>query len=513
MGKSTPQAPQAPDPTVVAGAQSAANIASATAQQHLNQVGSTGPYGSVLWGADASQPGGFTQNTTLSPSQQGLYDASTGAQQQALNIAGQQIGRVGDALGQGFDLSQQPSLQYGVQGGPISNSLNATPGQQTAFDTGQGVQGHLGQQGPIQNNFSQGQGVQGQVGNAGQIQSGVNLQQGFNPGQAVQGQAGFQDINQSVNGVQQAYWDAARRQLDPMWDQRESQQQNRLANQGISQTNNAYGVAQHNFDMGRNDAYNTALYGAIGAGANEQDVLQHQQIAQGQFANAAAGQQYAQNQGQAAFGNNAALSQGNFANNAQAQQYGQNLSGGQFANAAAGQQYAQNQGQAQFQNDAQQQQFGQDATQMQLANSAAAQQFGQNQSAAGFANNANSTTFGQNLAGQQFGNQAQQQGFDQNLQSAAQQNAARNQGVQEQAYAQNLPLNQFNSLMSSSQVQNPQGINYTPSSVGQTDVTGAYALQSQAQQAAYNAQMQQQTALWGGLAQLGGAALPFAFGK
>lgn len=508
MGKSTPQAPTPPDPTVVANAQSAANIESATAQQRLNQVGSQGPYGSVLWNADPSQPGGFTQTTTLSPEQQALYNSTVGAQQQALNIAGQQIGRVGDALGQGFDLSQQPSLQYGVQSGPLQTSVQGVPQQQTAFDTGQGVQGSIGPQGAIQSSFGQGQGVQGQVGNAGQIQTGVNLQGSFDPGQQVQGQVGPTDFNAESQRVSDAVYQQYRDRLDPYWQSREDRLQNQLSNQGISQNNNAYGNAMQTEARGRNDAYGQALYQAIQAGAQRQNDLFGQSLAQGQFANQAAAQQYAQNQGLANFGNNAALSQGQFANAAQGQQFGQNATSMQLANQAAAQQYAQNLGAAQFGNQAQQQGYEQSLGAGQFANQAAAQQYMQNQGAADFANQANSTQFGQNLAGAEFANQATGQQFNQQLQAAAQQNAARNQGVQEQAYAQNLPLNQFNSLMSSSQVQNPQGIQYTPSSVAPTDVTGAYALNAQAQQAAYQARLQQQQGMMGGLFQLGAAALP-----
>lgn len=453
MGKSTPKPPPAPDPTVVAGAQSAANIATAQEQQRLNQVGSSGPYGSVLWQADPSQPGGWTQHTQLSPEQQALYNSTVGAQQQALNTANQQIGRVNDALGQGFDLSGQPALQYGVQSGPLQTTLNQTPGQQYSFN--------------------QGQGVQGQVGDAGQIQTGVNLQTGFDPGQQVQGHIGPTDFSQDRAAVTDAVWQQYLARLDPQFNQQQSSLDNRLANQGIGINSAAYGNAQDIFSRGRNDAYGQALYQAVQAGANEQNTLFGQSLAQGQFANQAAAQQYAQNQGQAGFYNNAALQEG------------------QFANAAQGQQ------------------FGQNATAMQLANQAAAQQYAQNLGAADFANNAANNTFSQNLAGQQFANAATGQQFQQDLAAAQQQNEARNQGVQEQAYAQNLPLNQFNSLMSSSQVQSPTGINYTPSQVAPTDVLGAYALNQQAQQAAYQARMQQQNSMMGGMFQLGAAALPF----
>jgi hypothetical protein len=61
--------------------------------------------------------------------------------------------------------------------------------------------------------------------------------------------------------------------------------------------------------------------------------------------------------------------------------------------------------------------------------------------------------------------------------------------------------------MSSGQVGMPQGINYTPSQVNPTDVLGAYALNTQAQQAAYNAQMQNQSSNMGGLFRLGASLL------
>jgi hypothetical protein len=61
--------------------------------------------------------------------------------------------------------------------------------------------------------------------------------------------------------------------------------------------------------------------------------------------------------------------------------------------------------------------------------------------------------------------------------------------------------------MSLGQVANPQGISYTPSQVGQTDVIGANALATQAANANYQAQMAQNSGLMGGLFSLGSAAI------
>jgi hypothetical protein len=355
LSKKGASPPPPPDPTVVANAQSAANIASATAQQHLNMVGTAGPNGTVNYVADPSQPGGYTQTTTLSPAQQAIYNSGNQAQQGSLNVANQQIGRVGEALARGLD-----------------------PGQ---------LQTNYGQGGP--------------------------LQTGFNPGQQVQGHAGYQDINGSVNQAANNAYQQATSRLDPQWQLSQRQEETQLANQGLGANSTAYQNAMDIFNRAKTDAYNQANFGAINTGNAEQNTLMGQQLAQGSFANSAAGQQYAQNQGQAAFNNQAA-----------AQQYAQNQNAALFANQAGGQQFQQN------------------------------------------------------------------------------------------AYAQAQPINEFNSLMSSSQVATPQGIQYTPSSVNPTDVTGAYALNSQVAQANYNSQMQNQGSNLGGLFRLGAsvAAAPFTSG-
>lgn len=169
--------------------------------------------------------------------------------------------------------------------------------------------------------------------------------------------------------------------------------------------------------------------------------------------------------------------------------YNQALSQGQFANQAAGQEYTQNLGAAQFSNQAQAQYNQEMANLAQFANSAQAQRNAQNQQAAQFNNTTAAQQYAQNQGAAQFGNQANAQQFQQN------------------AYSQSLPINEFNSLMSSGQVGMPTGINYTPSSVNPTDVLGAYALNSQVQNQNYQAQMQNQASGMGGLFNLGAAAL------
>lgn len=394
MGKPKTVAP--PDPVQTANAQAQANLQTAQEQQRLNMVGTEGPYGSTGYRPDASQPGGYTQYTNLSPSEQQSYDLSKQAENAALGVAGQQIGRVGDALGKPLDTSGLPALQ----GGYNADFSGLSPGG--------GVQSSFNMGGP--------------------------LQYGFDPGQQVQGQVGG-DLNQARQQSIDAVYNQATSRLDPQFTQREDSLRTQLANQGLAPGTEAWEREMSQLGRDRTDAYNQATYGSIGAGEQAAQNLFGRQLGQGQFANQAAGQQYQQNMGQAAFNNQ-----------------------------TAGQDYGQNMGAAQFSNDAQAQSFQQ---QMAVAQ---AQAQAQAQAA-------------------QFSNQARQQ------------------GLQEQAYIQNQPLNQFNSLMSSSQVGMPQGVQYTPSQVGQTDVLGAYALNQQAQQANASRTAGAQQGLMGGLFQLGSAAM------
>jgi hypothetical protein len=86
-------------------------------------------------------------------------------------------------------------------------------------------------------------------------------------------------------------------------------------------------------------------------------------------------------------------------------------------------------------------------------------------------------------------------------------NQSRTQGLQERAYIQNQPLNQLSALLGMGQVGMPTGVQYTPTSVGQTDVLGANALSLNQQNANYQAKANQQAGLMSGLFSLGSAAM------
>lgn len=113
MGK---KAPKSPDPAETAAAQGAMNRDTAITQQELNMVNQSGPWGSVNYqqtGTSASGTPTYTQTTSLSPSQQAIFDQSQAAQGNLAKIAANQSGFLQNYLGEGIDLSGVPSLQSG----------------------------------------------------------------------------------------------------------------------------------------------------------------------------------------------------------------------------------------------------------------------------------------------------------------------------------------------------------------------------------------------------------------
>lgn len=121
---------------------------------------------------------------------------------------------------------------------------------------------------------------------------------------------------------------------------------------------------------------------------------------------------------------------------------------------------------------------------------------GQQQAAAvqnqGFGQGATNTQLGAQLQGQQYTQQLQNQNQDINL-------------AQLQAYD---PLNRLSALVQGSgAISTPQFGAVPQTGVQGTDVLGSYGLQQNALNTAYNAQVNQQNSIYGGLAGLGGAAL------
>lgn len=73
---------------------------------------------------------------------------------------------------------------------------------------------------------------------------------------------GDQARDQAINA---AYGQASSR-LDPQWSSRATALESQLANKGLTPGGEAYSAAQRDFNLGRNDAYTSAMNSAIGQG-------------------------------------------------------------------------------------------------------------------------------------------------------------------------------------------------------------------------------------------------------
>jgi hypothetical protein len=174
----------------------------------------------------------------------------------------------------------------------------------------------------------------------------------------------------------------------------------------------------------------------------------------------------------------------------------------------------------------QQNMFGQELQAGQFGNQA---MLGQNQAQLqnlGFTNQAQQTDFANRMAGMGFNNQQIQQmyqnqmGQQQANNAIAQQeyanrmaganlsNQARQQGLQEQAYLRNEPLNTLSAVRTGSQVQGPQFVNsFNQATTQGADLLGAAGMQYNAQMGDFNAKQAAQANLNQGLFNLGGSAM------
>ncbi len=244
------------------------------------------PWGSQQW---QQQPGGqWSGQVSLNPSDQATLDTQRRLQQQQLGGQEQMLPGAIDRMRQGVDwtgLGQMPGQQLG--------DLSTTAGSVTP--TIGGVSSTMGDLSPTM---------------AGVSPTLTNLP----TGQQARDQA-----------ITAAYSQATSR-LDPQYQQQDTSLRNRLYAQGLREGDQAYDTAMENLGRSKTDAYNQALYGAIGQGTEAgkaifQQALQGGQAQFGQqyeLANALYGQELAQRQG--AFEQNYNLANTGFQQNLSAAQ-------------------------------------------------------------------------------------------------------------------------------------------------------------------------------------------------
>lgn len=106
--------PSPPDPVATAAAQTASNRETAITQHELNMVNQNGPWGSVNYAQTGTSAAGtptYTATTSLSPSQQAIFDKSQEAQGNLAGIAADQSKFLSSYLANGVDLSGLPALK------------------------------------------------------------------------------------------------------------------------------------------------------------------------------------------------------------------------------------------------------------------------------------------------------------------------------------------------------------------------------------------------------------------
>jgi hypothetical protein len=322
-------APALPDPYRTAAAQTQGDVQSAIANAYMGNADVAGPYGSTTFAQTGTHQirdaqgnlidvPTFTQTNTLSPAQQVLYDQQTALGSQLNTIAMDQAGRIGDLLGTPIDTAGVP---------PLVTSANA-PSYATSFNPG----------GPIRQAVD----VASAPTNFGQTQGGVQYN------------VGPQDWSADRQRVENAIYS----RLEPNLARDRAGLEARLANQGINVGDEAYNRAVDESNRAATDARMQAVV----AGGQEQSRLAGLDLAQGQFANAAQAQDYAQQVGRGQFAQ-AGVGQNNAAN----------LAAANYGLAAQGQQFGQNQGLAAFGNDALSRQYQDALHAAELNNAASAQ--------------------------------------------------------------------------------------------------------------------------------------------
>ena len=159
-----------------------------------------------------------------------------------------------------------------------------------------------------------------------------------------------------------------------------------------------------------------------------------------------------------------------------------------------------------FQNAAQQQEYLQQQGRGAFANEAQAQNFAQGLQGGQFANQAQANQFQQAAARGEFQNAGLAQQMAQAQTGFNAQNMARNQFMNEQYAARNQPINEISSLLSGSQISNPNFVNTPNNQIPTTDVAGLINTRFSQDMDVYKQESANQNALIGGIfGMLGGA--------
>ena len=173
------------------------------------------------------------------------------------------VGGNGKSGGKGGKAPGVPDFTSAVERQAQANR----PNQNTPFASSQWTRDANG-------NWTQNVGLSGGLGDAAQ---GYSDQMAAQAGQPLpSGEAARQQA------IDAAYGQSTSR-LDPQWSTRANALQTQLANQGLTPGSEAYSSAQRDFNLGRNDAYTSAMNSAIGQGTEAGNAIFAQGLASRQL--------------------------------------------------------------------------------------------------------------------------------------------------------------------------------------------------------------------------------------
>ena len=411
MGKSSP--PPAPDYAAAAKQQGIEDRQTAVFNAAVNRPNETNVQGNRTWtlrpGADPNnlQAGDYQLTTTLSPTEQKLYDMDSQNRLGMGQLSNQMLSTVSKGLGTEFDMSKIPETSK-IPGATVTQ---AGPELQAGYlNSGPKMEGLMISGGPTLNGTN--------------VQAGPTLRQN----QSLEGAARqFNPASYSADRelIAKAVYDSMTRRNEAQFARQEAQLRDRLVNQGLDENSKAFKDQMADFMNAKNDAYQEAARQAEIAGSQEQT---RQDTSQGQ----AFQQQLGANESN--FGQKATALSSNFG-----REQGAATTNFGTSKEAADSNFQRTAGAAA-------QNFGQQLAstesnfnRQQVANS---QNFGQQAAAI-------DSNFSRGLA-------SNQQNFQQGLQQYQASLAGRQNSVQEQAYLRSLPLNEINAVRSGSQVNMPQ---------------------------------------------------------
>lgn len=229
MGKASP--PPAPDYAAAAKEQGINERETATFNAALNRPDEFSASGARQWklreGADPNnlQPGDYQLTTTLSPTEQKLYDMDAVNRLGLGNLSNEMLSAVSSGLGTKFDMSQV-------------TSKGQIPGLSTY-----GAGPELSPDGRLEAN-----------------QSLEGMARRFDPN----------SYNASREAISKAVYDSMTRRNEGQFDRSEAALRDRLVNQGLDETGAAFKAQMADFNTSKNDAYLEAARQAEIAGSQEQ---------------------------------------------------------------------------------------------------------------------------------------------------------------------------------------------------------------------------------------------------